>query len=513
MGKSVAAWLVPAAVLIALASAGAQRVVPDVALTDLDFFQLHDLNARFNRALDSGDAAAFANLFTQDGTLLDENGTTATGHDQLAALAAAAPGSGPTHIGHYYLNLAVDAVPGGAAEKVYEYISVPQAGQPNALRTGQYWDELVKTLDGWRFQKRTFHKPGTPRPNEHPLAITPPRLGTAPSPKAGVSADDFAQIQQLYARYAHFWDRPFDGGRGWAGLFTPDGTFVDAAGEATTGRASLQELILTKGPWEIGTRISNVVVQQAGDGTLNTEAYYIRRLITAGNAPAVPPAVSNTPKESAFGLRVPAPGSPEQPAAMMFAQAVRTKEGWQFKRLYLVLPNAAVPNGATAMLKEAPSSQAQTKATVGHPTAQALTATDYAEISHLYARYAHGIDSKANDGALLGNTYTPDASFRTVGDKLTTSRADLMDTYARIPGGGPAPIVAGGHATFNIMIEPGPSSTAIGYAYFNDGSYVDMLVKTPEGWRFKVRNYRQDLAFPLTVAPRPIPAPPGPTAR
>jgi SnoaL-like domain len=501
MQKWIVGWLFLVAVAIGVLSPMAQQ---GGLLTDLDFFQMHELNARFNHALDSGESALFASLFTADGVLVDENGKTTSGRDQLAALAAATPGKGPTNLIHYYLNLAVDAAPGGAAAKVYEYISVPQAGKPNALVTGQYWDDLVKTVDGWKFKTRTFYKSGVPRPSEHPLATMVPRFASAPAPKNGPSADDYAQIQQLYARYAHFWDRPLDGGRGWAEVFTPDGMFVDAAGKGTIGRANLQDLILMKGPWDIGTRITNVMVESAAGGMLITKAYYIRHVVTAGNAPGLPPAISATPKEKSFGLAVPEPGGPDQPAAMMFAQAVKMEEGWRFKNLYLVLPKKTFPNTAASIFKNPPGP-------VGHaqPKATALTATDYAEITHLYARYAHGIDSKADDGALFASTYTPDAFFRTVGDDLTTSRVDLTDKYARLPGGGPAPIVAGGHATFNIMIEPGPSG-AIGYAYFNDGSYIDMLVNTPEGWRFKARNYRQDLAFPLTRAsnsPAPNPSP------
>jgi hypothetical protein len=157
--------------------------------------------------------------------------------------------------------------------------------------------------------------------------------------------------------------------------------------------------------------------------------------------------------------------------------------------------------GYAAWVLSGPISQAQQKTT-------ALTATDYAEIMHIYARYAYGIDSKAGDGALLASLYTPDASFRGPGDDLNTSRADLTQRYGRIPGGGPAPIAAAaiGHSTCNIMIEPGPSG-AIGYAYMRDGSYIDMLVKTPEGWQFKARNYRPELAFPLTRAPSAPTAP------
>jgi ketosteroid isomerase-like protein len=497
--KRILGWLFFVAVATGLSPTMAQT---GGLLTDLDFFQIHELNARFNHALDSGDSALFASLFTADAVLVDENGKTTSGRDQLAALAAATPGKGPANLIHYYLNLAMDATPAGASAKVYEYISLPQAGKPNALITGQYWDDLVKTPDGWKFKTRTFYKSGLPRPSEHPLATLVPKFASAPAPKNGPSAGDYAQIQQLFARYAHLWDRPLDGGRGWAELFTPDGMFVDAAGKATIGRANLQDLILMKGPWDIGTRITNVMVEPAAGGMLVTKAYYIRHVVTAGNAPGLPPVISVTPKEKSFGLAIPEPGAPDQPAALLFAQAVKTDDGWRFKNLYLVLPKQALPNPAAALLKN-PTRPLRS----AHQTATPLSPADYAEITHLYARYAHGIDSKADDGALFASTYTPDAFFRTVGDDLTTSRATLTDKYARLPGGGPAPIVAGGHATFNIMIEPGPSG-AIGYAYFNDGSYIDMLVRTPEGWRFKARNYRQDLAFPLTRAPNsPAPNP------
>ena len=34
-----------------------------------------------------------------------------------------------------------------------------EAGKPIVMTNGgQYWDDLVKTADGWRFKKRTFYR-------------------------------------------------------------------------------------------------------------------------------------------------------------------------------------------------------------------------------------------------------------------------------------------------------------------------------------------------------------------
>ena len=483
------ASLASCAIVFFVSTLRAQQISP---LTALDYFQIHELNARFCFALDSGDGQALASLFAADGIFVDESGKPTSGAAQLAALAGTTPGTGPTNMGHFYIHLAMDPAPGGATAKSYISISTPSPGQPlNTLSSGQYWDDLVKTAQGWRIRKRTFYKSGTPRPATQPLATAVPRFASAPDDAGArsVTADDYAQIRQLYAAYGQYWDRPEAGGRSWADLFAADGTFVDAAGKTTTGRAKLRELIWSKGPWDYGSHITNIVVESAGRGVFATRAYYVRhRVVTAqfsseSNMPILRPAPPEQPSETFFGLAASQPG-PDQPAAMLFGRIVRTSEGLRFQTLSLVKPHGPAPSATSGTVAKAAAAKAGP-----------LSATDYADIEHLYARYAHGIDSKADNGALFGSVYLPDSFFRAEFDNYVTPNEKLMQTYGRTPSGQPAPIIAGGHQTYGIVIEPAPWG-AYGLAHMGNGAYYDTLVKTSDGWRFKARNCRWDIAFP-----------------
>lgn len=141
---------------------------------------------------------------------------------------------------------------------------------------------------------------------------------------------------------------------------------------------------------------------------------------------------------------------------------------------------------------------AQPTATELTPDAQALTPEDYAEIRHLYARYAQGIDSKAENGALYASVFLPDSQFinqHTESDPYDQPDAlvgleALTKQYGRSRTGEPSDIGVS-HPTWNVMIEPAPWG-AIGRAYMHDGYYVDTIVKSPQGWRFKHRNFRMD---------------------
>ena len=68
-------------------------------------------------------------------------------------------------------------------------------------------------------------------------------LGFAAAPalaqgSGALTADDYVEIQQLYARYAHTID--LGDAKGWADTFTPDGVFGDPSSDrATRGRQSL----------------------------------------------------------------------------------------------------------------------------------------------------------------------------------------------------------------------------------------------------------------------------------
>jgi hypothetical protein len=146
---------------------------------------------------------------------------------------------------------------------------------------------------------------------------------------------------------------------------------------------------------------------------------------------------------------------------------------------------------------------------VGKPT---LTALDYAEIQQLYARYAFAYDTAEDNGMVYARTFTSDGAFNfpdgdprgrcpAVSPDSKTAECKGPEALAKLARGtgetkGRLTL---SHVTTNIVIEPS-SEGAKGKAYLAlpgtggagmrvAGLYEDTLVKTPDGWKFKVRLY------------------------
>ena len=146
--------------------------------------------------------------------------------------------------------------------------------------------------------------------------------------------------------------------------------------------------------------------------------------------------------------------------------------------------------------------------------APALTALDYAEIQQLYAKYAFAYDTASANGDDYARLFTPDGAFNFPnGDPRR--RCDPIEPGSRVAeckGAAALAKLARGtgetkgrltlsHVTTNIVIEPSPEG-ARGKAYLTlpglgpqgggmrvSGLYEDTMVKTPEGWKFKLRVY------------------------
>ena len=135
-------------------------------------------------------------------------------------------------------------------------------------------------------------------------------------------------------------------------------------------------------------------------------------------------------------------------------------------------------------------------ATAGHAQrATELSGTDYAEIQRLYATYNHGID--ANDGGMFASVFSSDGEFVVPG-RTIKGRADIAALAGGRGGVRERPKVR--HITTSVMINPSPEG-ATGSAYVilvdlaqtaaiaGGGVYEDVIVGTPQGWRFKKRSY------------------------
>ena len=129
-----------------------------------------------------------------------------------------------------------------------------------------------------------------------------------------------------------------------------------------------------------------------------------------------------------------------------------------------------------------------------------LTGQDYNEIEQLYARYNQGVDLR--DGEMWLGVFADDGIFQ-FRDEKYTGQAELAEyrarTFARTAGG---PDIR--HWNGSIVITPTPEG-AEGRAYWimldvsspvptevASGHYDDVFVKTPDGWRIKVRTGYSD---------------------
>jgi hypothetical protein len=152
---------------------------------------------------------------------------------------------------------------------------------------------------------------GAQQPGSAPLTLTP---------------QDYAEIQQLYARSAHGLDYAIDDGNLYAAVFTPDGVFVDADGTIYQGREQLAEFARAWGlphsqraPMNTRHSLYNVRIDPAPEGATGPanfasgKAYVVvSRAVAAGNPVIV------------------------IDAGQYHDSLVRTSDGWRIKRRVLV---------------------------------------------------------------------------------------------------------------------------------------------------------------------------------
>ena len=140
-------------------------------LTALDYVEIERLVASYGHALDSGfgqddNASAYADLFAlPDGTFFSR-GRPYKGPEELAAIARAQP-HGKNYVRHYLTNHVIEPMADGAAGKEYlVVIDIGEGGKPGSICLGgYYYDEYVKTPQGWRFKtRRSFGSSAGPQP-------------------------------------------------------------------------------------------------------------------------------------------------------------------------------------------------------------------------------------------------------------------------------------------------------------------------------------------------------------
>ena len=141
-------------------------------------------------------------------------------------------------------------------------------------------------------------------------------LGAVPDAQTGgnmLTAQDYAEIQQLYAHYAWSIDTRAENGMVYAKTFTPDGKFVNGD-NTVVGHEQLAAMIRGDGqPSPVPTHFTmNIAIEPAPEGA-HGRAY----LAITGGEPNAQQALSTT-------------GTYED-------ILVKTSEGWRFKQRTLYL--------------------------------------------------------------------------------------------------------------------------------------------------------------------------------
>jgi hypothetical protein len=130
------------------------------------------------------------------------------------------------------------------------------------------------------------------------------------------------------------------------------------------------------------------------------------------------------------------------------------------------------------------------------------------------SRYAYAVDTGSDNGYVYAALFAPDGAFADRMGRETTGR-DALAALARRNTRGPQSAF---HFIVNHVIEPAPGG-AVGKEYllqlrigdgerpngvFGGGHYDDIYVRTPDGWRFKRRQF-----IPSEGGPAPRRAPEG----
>jgi SnoaL-like domain len=123
-----------------------------------DYLEIQQLYARYNNAIDSGDAEGYAATFVPDGVF-----NTFNGHDALVGFIHNWHDKmGGATRRHWNTNLTITPTPEGAAGSVYLLLVDVGVRPPAVFAAAKYEDQLVKTADGWRFKKRVTKNEGPP---------------------------------------------------------------------------------------------------------------------------------------------------------------------------------------------------------------------------------------------------------------------------------------------------------------------------------------------------------------
>ena len=136
--------------MLALAMAGVGTAAAQQKVTAQDYTEIDQLYARYNFAIDSGDAEGWADTFTSDGIF----GGNTEGRAALVEFAKNFHKGQNGAARHWNTNLVVTPTAKGADGACYLMLWNTSDRPATITVSAIYRDKLVKTANGWRFKSR-----------------------------------------------------------------------------------------------------------------------------------------------------------------------------------------------------------------------------------------------------------------------------------------------------------------------------------------------------------------------
>jgi uncharacterized protein (TIGR02246 family) len=124
-----------------------------MALNTDDLIQIQQLYARYNTAIDTGDAPSFGACFVADG-VFNPGHALLEGVDAISEFATKTHDAMPS-MRHNATNLVIEGDADTATGSAF-LIGYLAGGEYKVIVTGRYTDQLTKTADGWLFTNRQF---------------------------------------------------------------------------------------------------------------------------------------------------------------------------------------------------------------------------------------------------------------------------------------------------------------------------------------------------------------------
>jgi uncharacterized protein (TIGR02246 family) len=124
-----------------------------------DYFEIQQLYAKYNHAIDSGNAEAYADTFTPDGVFNGNSGREALVKFVKETWMGRMNGATRQH---WNTNLMLNGDSKKATGSVYLMLVDLSTKPVSVMAMAMYSDELTKTPQGWRFTKRQTNRVGPP---------------------------------------------------------------------------------------------------------------------------------------------------------------------------------------------------------------------------------------------------------------------------------------------------------------------------------------------------------------